>query len=107
MKIWKKNEKSILNKKIHNIKFCSGKKNPEYIFWKKNLRTVSSFPLESGAFIWCRKQLPKKLLIFVFHNAFVDFVFWYVFFSILNLFCQHKILIFKIFFFNSEFLNLE
>ena len=35
-------------KKIRNIKFRSGKKNPEHIFQKFFLRIVSSFPLELG-----------------------------------------------------------
>ena len=48
-----------MDKKIHNIKFRFGKKNPKHIFLKKNLRTVSSFSLESGAVIWCRKQLAN------------------------------------------------
>jgi len=79
---WKfenKNEKVIPDKKIHNIKFCFGKKNPEHIFRKREferyfictyfLRTVSFFSLESGAgsncqnyikIILCSKPTKKK-----------------------------------------------
>jgi len=52
MKIRKKNEKLILDKKIRNIKFRPGKKKSKTHISEIFLRTVSSFPMESGAVIW-------------------------------------------------------
>jgi len=85
-----KNEKPILDKKIRNIKFRSVKKNPKHIFRKLFLRTVLSFPLESGAgsnnrcfflnsyiflctpiFIWIYKinlKVLKNLKVSLYHS---------------------------------------
>jgi len=56
MKIWQKNEKLIPDKKIHNIKFRSGKKSRTHILEKK---FKDSFVFSAG--IGCSDMVQKAI----------------------------------------------